>query len=595
MAKTQTPPSSTQGSAFEWPLVKRILSYTRPYRWWFLLALSLTVMLSFLAPAVPYLFQLVLDGPTGEGDVEGVRFWFFVILGVMLVRAVVMYCNTLLTGWLGQIVINDIRNEVYRHLTSLRAKYFDTHPVGMLQTRTISDVQTLNEVFSQGIVNILGEILQLIMIFTVMMITSWKFSLVILSTVPLLLFASYIFKNAVRSAFQGVRKYVSVMNTFLQEHITGMLVTQIFSREKVESDKFREINKKHRDANLQSVLAFAIFFPVVEIIMALATALLVWYGTGSVLKDQISFGVLVAFIMYISMFFRPIRMLADRFNTLQLGMVSAERIFQVLDTDERIVDEGERVELPAHTDLEQREIRLDFEKVWFAYKDDEWVLRDVSFSVLPGQTVAIVGSTGAGKSTIINLLTRFYEINRGTIRLNGADITELKLSALRSKVGLVLQDVFLFSGTIYENISLNNPDITLEQAQEAARIVGADKFIQNLPGGYEYNVQERGATLSAGQRQLLAFARVLVYDPRILILDEATSNVDTESEELIQEAIEKVMHGRTSIIIAHRLSTIQKSDLILVMEKGKVIEQGNHQELLEMDGAYHRLYSLQYA
>jgi len=595
MAATPKGKESKKGSVFEWPLVKRILSYTRPYRGWFLLALLLTILLSFVAPAVPYLFQYILDNPTVKGDVSGVRNGILLIFGILIIRTVLSYCNTYLTGWLGQSIIHDMRRQVYDHITSLRAKYFDLHPVGQLQTRTISDVETLNNVFSQGIVTILGDILQLLVIFGVMLYTDLVLTLVVLSTIPILLFATYVFKNAIRSAFQNVRKYVSEMNTFLQEHITGMLVIQIFGREKVERDKFDKINEKHLDANLKSVMAFSIFFPVVEIITALATALLVWYGVGNVINESITFGTLVAFIMYIGMFFRPIRMLADRFNTLQLGMVSAERIFLVLDTEEKIENEGSTLTLPTLEGFKDDEVQIEFNKIWFAYKDTDWVLKDVTFKVAPGETVAIVGSTGAGKSTIINLLSRFYEINRGKICLNGVNISDMELSALRKNIGLVLQDVFLFSGSIYDNITLNNPDIPLADAQKAAQIVGADKFIQNLPDKYNYNVQERGATLSAGQRQLIAFARVLVYNPKILILDEATSNVDTESEELIQEAIDKVMHGRTSIIIAHRLSTIQKADLILVMDKGEVIEQGNHQELLEIEGTYRKLYDLQFA
>lgn len=591
MAQATTTP---KGSAFEWPLVRRILSYTRPYKGRFALALLLTLVLSALAPAVPYLFQFVLDNPTQTGDVQSVRYWIAVILGVMTLRAFLEYANTLLTGWLGQSIIHDLRRQVFGHITSLRAQFFDKHPVGMLQTRTISDVETLNEVFSQGLVSILGEMLQLIMIFAVMMVLSWKLTLVILTTIPILLFATYIFKNAIKAAFQGVRKYVSLMNSFLQEHISGMLVTQIFSREDVEAKKFDDLNRNHMVSNIKSILAYSLFFPVVEIVTALATALLVWYGVGNVLEGSITFGTLVAFIMYITMFFRPIRMLADRFNTLQLGMVSAERIFQVLDTTETIENDGTLVEIPSENGHSQKHIRIDFKRVWFAYKDDDWILKDVTFRAEPGQTVAIVGSTGAGKTTIINLLSRLYEINRGSICLNDTDISKLKLESLRGKIGLVLQDVFLFSGSIYENITLNNPAISLEAAQEAAKVVGAHKFIMNLPGGYDYNVQERGATLSAGQRQLIAFARVVAYDPAILVLDEATSNIDTDSEQIIQQAIDKVMRGRTSIIIAHRLSTVQKAGLILVMDKGKIIEQGSHSELLEMDGAYKRLYNLQF-
>ena len=584
-------PKNRQGSAFEWPLIRRIITYTRPYRIQFYLALGLTLLGSVLSPAVPSICQYILDGPTLTGDVAGVRTWVMLLIGVLLLQSGVMYANTYVTGWLGQSIIRDIRLQVYNHIISLRTRFFDTNPVGMLQTRTISDVETLNEVFSQGLVSILGEMLTLVFIFGVMLATSWKLTLVVLTTVPVLLIATSIFKNAVKVAFQNVRKYVGLMNAFLQEHITGMLVIQIFNREETEHKRFQELNQAHEDANLKSVLAYSIFFPVVEIVTALATALLVWYGVGSVLEGQVTFGTLVAFLMYINMFFRPIRMLADRFNTLQMGMVSAGRIFQVLDDNDILPDTGNLTSAPSSHPAAS----IRFEHVWFAYKEENWVLKDLSFNVQPGQKVAFVGSTGAGKSTIINLLSRLYDINRGTIFINDTDIRELKLESLRGMIGLVLQDVFLFSGTIYENITLNNPNISQQKAEEAAKLVGADRFIRNLPDGYLHQVQERGASLSAGQRQLIAFARVLVYNPQILILDEATSSVDTESEELIQKAIETVMQGRTSIIVAHRLSTIQKADQIMVMEKGRILESGTHTSLLAQSGMYHKLYTLQFA
>lgn len=579
-----------RGSAFDWPIIKRLLGYTRPYRGRFVLVLGLTLLSAGLSPLIPYVFQYTLDKPTIQGDVVGVRNMILLSLGLLGVRAFIMYLLTYLTGWLGQSVIKDIRIKVFDHITGMKLRFFDKNPVGMLQTRTISDVETLNDIFSEGIAHILEELLTLIFILVVMLATDWKLTLVVLTSVPILLVATYIFKNAVKAAFQGVRKYVSLMNTYLQEHISGMLVIQIFNREKVEYDRFENLNREHEKANLSSVTAYSIFFPVVEIVTAIATALLVWYGVGNVLNSAITFGTLVAFLMYINMFFRPIRMLADQFNTLQMGMVSAERIFKLLDIDERIPNEGT---LPAP--VKGSPLKIDFDKVSFAYIEQDYVLRDVSFSVNSGEKVALVGATGAGKSTIINLLTRFYEINRGTISINGHNIEDYELSQLRQLVGLVLQDVFLFSGTVYENISLYNPAITLEQAMRAAEVVGADDFINRLPGGYMYNVQERGATLSAGQRQLIAFARVIAFDPSILILDEATSNIDTDSEEIIQAAIDKVLYGRTSIIIAHRLSTIQKADQILVMEKGHIIERGNHQSLLDLEGAYHRLYTLQFA
>lgn len=583
--------TEVKGSAFEWPLIRRILSYVRPYRWQFFLALFLTISLSIVTPVIPYLSQYILDNPVPKGDVEGVRFWIMVILGVLVMRGILMYFSGILTGWLGQTIIRDIRNQVFRHVQGMRLSYFDKTPVGTLQTRTISDVETLNDVFSQGMVDILGQILQLIAIFAMMLFISWQLTLVVLTTVPLLLWATYIFKNKVKSAFQGVRKYVSLMNAFLQEHITGMLITQIFNRENKESERFRELNKGHRDANLNSVLYYSVFFPVVEIITALATALLVWYGTGRVLDGTVSFGVLVSFIMYINMFFRPIRMLADRFNILQLGMVSAERIFKVLDTDAQIEDIG-TLKAP---DSGAEGVSIEFERVNFAYEPPEWILKDVSFRLEPGKKLAIVGSTGAGKTTVINLLARFYEIQRGTIRINDTNIRDMQLKELRGMIGLVLQDVFMFSGTIYENITLNSVSISREAAMEAAKAVGAHDFIMKLPGGYDYQVQERGATLSAGQRQLIAFARVLAFDPGILVLDEATSNIDTVSEELIQKAMNRVLRGRTAIIIAHRLSTIQSADKILVMSKGQIEEEGDHQELLAKNGMYHRLYQLQYA
>lgn len=578
------------GSAFEWPLIKRLLSYIRPYLGYFIFGLGLTVILSILGPAVPYLFQRILDEPVAQGDQQGLLNGILIVIGIMTARALFAYINTYLMNWLGQSVIRDLRTKVFNHITSLRLKFFDHTPVGTLQTRAISDVETLNNVFSDGIVQILGEILQLIAILVIMFFTSWRLTLVALVTLPILIWATVIFKNKIKVAFQGVRKYVSSINAFLQEHITGMMVTQIFSREKVEMEKFKGLNEKLETANLDSVLYYSVYFPAVEIISALGLALLVWFGTGNVLNDTITFGMLVAFIMYIAMFFRPLRMLADRFNTLQLGMVSAERIFKILDTTEVIDNDGTT---PA-VDIDKKQLELEFDRVSFAYNDQDWVLNDVSFKVGRGQKVAIVGSTGAGKSTIINLLSRFYEINRGHIRVEGTDISHFDKAQLRSMIGIVLQDVFLFSGSVHENITINNAEVTREQVVAAAKMVGAHEFIEKLPGGYDYDVQERGATLSAGQRQLIAFARVLVYDPRILVLDEATSNIDTESEEMIQTAIEKVMHGRTSIIIAHRLSTIQKADLILVMDKGRVIESGNHQELLGINGLYKRLYALQF-
>ena len=579
------------GKVFDGVLVGRLLRYTKPYRGYFFLALLFTVSLSILAPVMPFLFQRLLDDPVAHGNIPGVQKMIIMIIGVLVLRTALQYGNTYLTNWLGQSVIRDIRNQVFRHILSLRLKFFDKTPVGTLQTRAISDVETLNNVFGQGIVQIMGELLQLVAIVIFMLSTSMRLTLAALVTLPIMIWATIIFKNKIKVAFQKVRTFVSKINAFLQEHITGMLVTQIFNREDQEFNKFDGLNKNLRNANLDSVRYYSVFFPVIEIISSIGLAVLVWYGTGSILKGYASFGLLVAFIMYIQMFFRPLRMLADRFNTLQLGMVSAERIFKILDTNEKIPESGS--EIIEKTNDEP--VHIYFNNVHFAYNEPEWVLQDVSFEVCNGETVAFVGSTGAGKTTIINLLTRLYDIQKGSITLNGTKLTDYTKDSLRNLIGLVLQDVFLFSGSIRDNITINNPDIPQEAIIEAAKIVGAHDFIMKLPGGYDYDVRERGSTLSAGQRQLIAFARVLVYDPKILILDEATSNIDTESEELIQQAIEKVMKGRTSIIIAHRLSTIQKADKIMVMDKGKVVESGNHQSLLAKDGLYKRLYTLQFS
>lgn len=533
------------------------------------------------------MIEYTVDKYIAFDDLQGLELMILLMLIALLLEVFVKYMHTYYTNVLGQSVVRDMRVDTFNHLTSLRLKYFDRTPIGTLITRNVSDLETIGDVFSQGLIIIIGDILQIITIMLVMFYTDWELTLVVLAPIPLLMLATYIFKEAIKSSFQQVRTEVARLNAFLQEHITGMSVVQLFAREKQEMEKFRTINGRHRDAHIRSNLYYSIFFPVVEIVSALSLGLLVWYGAGSVLQGVTSPGVLVSFLLYINMLFRPIRELADRFNTLQMGIVSADRIFKVLDTKEQTPDEGtyapERV---------QGAIR--FDRVWFAYTDEQYVLKDISFSVRPGETLALVGATGAGKSSIINLLNRFYEINRGTIEIDGRNIREYRLDALRSSIATVLQDVFLFSDTVHNNISIRNPGISREQIVQAAREVGADQFIERLPGGFDYNVMERGATLSAGQAQLLSFIRALVYDPAILILDEATASVDTETEELIQRAILRLMEGRTSIVIAHRLSTIQHADNILVLDRGEIVEQGTHQELLKLDGNYKRLYDLQF-
>ncbi len=589
--------ASKSGKVFDRAITGRLISYTRPYRTYFILALALTLVISVLTPLTPILVERILDGPVSQGDAYGLRQWVLILLLVLMAQGVVYYFNTYLTAWLGQAVIRDMREQIFRHILQLRLAYFDKTPVGRLQTRAISDIETLNNVFSSGLVQIIGQIFLIIAIMVFMLISDWRLTLVVLSVIPLMFLATWVFKNYVKAAFQGVRNAVSNMNSFLQEHITGMQIVHIFGREKKEAEKFDEINKELRKEHIASVMAYSIYFPVIEIITALATALLVWYGANRAM-DGLQFGTLTAFIMYLSMFFRPLRQIADQFNTLQLGMVSAERVFQVLDTEEFIVPPHERkpeFKLNKGAGQEhEKGIPVTFEHVSFAYKDEDWVLKDVSFEVGAGKNIALVGSTGSGKSTIISLLSRFYEIQKGKILVGGKDIQQLSLEELRQKVGVVLQDVFLFSGSIRDNITLNNADIPQERVIEAAKQVGAHDFIEQLPGGYDYNVRERGATLSLGQRQLIAFARVMVFDPSILVLDEATANIDTESEEIIQQALELVMRGRTSIIIAHRLSTIQKADLIIVLSKGEIEESGSHQELMELQGAYFRLHELQF-
>jgi len=565
----------------------RLAKYMRPYQGIFWVSVVLTILLAAVAPALPMLIEYTLDNYILNGQYEGLNSMLIVMLALLVGQTIIRYFHTLMTNTLGQSVIRDIRIQVFEHITNLRLKYFDNTPIGRLITRTISDLETIANIFSEGLIQIIGDLLQLVVILGVMFYTDWRLTLIILVPMPLMLWATYIFKEAMKSAFQDVRLWVSNLNTFLQEHISGMAIIQYFAREEQEMKKFDAINKEHRNAHVRANWYFSIFFPVLEIIIAIATGLLVWYGSKQVLADVISPGVVVAFLMYINMIFRPIRELIDKFNTLQMGMVSAERIFEVLDTNEFTPNTG--TYRPEHIRGE-----IEFKNVWFAYNEEKWVLKDVSFKVQPGETLALVGATGAGKSSTINILSRFYEIQKGQILLDGVDIREYELTFLRKNISTVLQDVFLFSDTVKNNITLQNPHITDEQIINAAKRVGAYDFIMRLPNGLDYKVQERGATLSAGQAQLVSFIRALVHDPRILILDEATSSIDTETEILIQSAIDNLMEGRTAIVIAHRLSTIQKADKIIVLEKGEMKEMGSHQELLALDGYYRKLYDLQF-
>ncbi|UOQ73424.1 ABC transporter ATP-binding protein [Hymenobacter cellulosilyticus] len=583
----QATTATKTGNIFDWQVLRRLMTYVRPYQRVFYFLIFLTVATAALGTLRPFLIQRMVDVSIEQGDMLGLNKMFGLLLILLVAHALVSYLQTYFGGWLGQYIVRDIRVDLYKHILDLRLKFFDRTPIGVLVTRNISDVETLSDVFSEGLAAMIGDILQLLFIMGFMFWIDWRLTLVSLSVIPPLLYSTYVFKEKVKTSFQEVRTAVANLNSFVQEHLTGMNVVQIFNNEEREYRKFKAINQEHTRANIRSVLYYSIYFPVAEVLAAVGVGLLVWYAAQGQIEGTISKGALIAFIMYNALFFRPIRQIADRFNTLQLGLVSTERLLKLLDSKELIADNGTYAPAQLQGDVK-------FDKVWFAYNDEEYVLRDVSFEVKAGQTIAFVGATGAGKTSIINLLSRFYEINKGTIAVDGHDLREYDLKELRRHIGVVLQDVFLFAGTIQDNITLGNKDITEEQIWAAADLVGARRFIERLPGGLQYPVMERGATLSVGQRQLISFVRAMVYQPRIIILDEATSSVDSETEELIQQAIEKLMQGRTSLVIAHRLSTIQKADRIIVLDRGEIKEAGTHEELLRHGGFYQQLYQMQY-
>jgi ATP-binding cassette subfamily B multidrug efflux pump len=588
------------GKALDWKLLGRVMHYVKPYNKTFVIAAFLTIFLAAIAVVQPILIQRTLDVNILGNDYDGLVLMVGLMVAQLVIQTIAQYYQTYLTNALGQSVIRDLRKDVFNHITSLRLKYFDRTPIGMLITRTVSDLETIADIFSEGLISIMGDLLLVIAVIGIMLWQDWKLALITLIPMPLLFASTYVFKEAIKSSFQEVRTQVAQLNTFLAEHISGINIIQYFAREEQEMRKFRSVNMKYRDANIRSNWYYSIFFPVVEILFAICMALLVWYGCKRILTDQqisllsvdgekgVTIGKITAFIALLNMLFRPIRQLADKFNTLQMGMVGADRIFKVLDTDEVATDDGKLTPAVLQGEIE-------FNNVWFAYNDENWVLKDINFHIKPGETLALVGATGAGKSSTINILNRFYDIGRGEVKVDGHDIREYKVDYLRSKIATVIQDVFLFTDTIGNNISLNNTDITREEIIKAAKDVGAHDFIERLPGGYDYNVMERGATLSAGQAQLISFIRALVYNPAILVLDEATSSVDTETELLIQNAINKLMQGRTAIVIAHRLSTIQNADKIIVLDHGEIKEIGTHQELLRIDDGYYRkLYDLQF-
>lgn len=568
-------------------LVGRILNYTRPYKKLFYGSVIMTLALSALAIVRPLLISKALDDfVMTERNIDKLNYICLLMLGFLLLEAALQVVNIRITNLLGQNIVRDLRNQVYSHILHLKNTYFDNTPVGTLVTRAISDIESLNDVFSQGFIVIAGDIVMLLIFIGVMFGSNWILALLALSTIPLLFVATALFKRGVKKTFTMVRNAVAALNTFTQEHITGMRLVQLFNREEKELEKFKEINREHRTANIKSIFYYSVFFPVVEILSSISIALIIWFAGVKGKGYAFNLGDITFFVMMVNMLFRPIRMLADRLNTLQMGFVSAERVFKVLDTNEKIENAGTIKFVNVKTGIE-------FDRVWFAYRNEHFVLKDVSFRIPAGQTVALVGSTGAGKSTIINLLSRFYEYNKGRILIDGTEIRDLDLKSLRKNTGVVLQDVYLFNDSILNNITLNNPEIDFEKVVEATKKIGLYEYILSLPGGFNYRVTERGQNLSAGQRQLIAFIRAFVYQPAIFILDEATATIDTQTEQLIQKAVEKISEGRTSIIIAHRLSTIKHVNKVLVFEKGEVIEEGSIPELLAKESRFKKLYELQ--
>lgn len=569
-------------------LLFRIISLAFPYKSLFYSSIFLSLFLAPISIIRPYLVQVTVDDFIVKENFWGLHYMILILCFFLFIEAILSYLFTYVTGLLGQSIIKDLRIKVFSYILQKRVTYFDQTPVGNSTTRTISDIETINTVFSEGVITIVSDILTMIFVLGIMLYSSWSLTLVCLITLPFLLWSSYWFKEAVKKSFEQIRSQVSIMNSFLQERISGMKIVQIFNAEKQEMDKFKIINKKYTEANVKSIFYYAVFFPIVEILSAASLGLMVWYGAGEIMRNELSIGVLVAFPLYLGMLFRPVRMLADKFNSLQMGMVAANRVFELIDNQKENQKNG-------NLQIQSLQGKIEFKDVYFTYQQDleddkqpYWTLEQISFELSPGKSLAIIGSTGAGKSSIINILNRFYEISKGEIRIDDYKLQEIEIGSLRKRMAVVLQDVFLFSGTIMENITLRDPFITEEKVIAAAKAIGADTFILKLPGTYNYQVMERGATLSMGQRQMISFVRALVRDPDILILDEATSSVDPESEQMIQNAIIKLTEKRTSLIIAHRLSTISQVNEILILEKGKIIEKGSPEILLSQSDGYYK-------
>ncbi|MCZ2458682.1 MAG: ABC transporter ATP-binding protein/permease [Chitinophagales bacterium] len=571
-------------------LLRRVFHYAAPYKKKFIISVALAIVLAVITPIRPMLIQLTVDKYIAHSLINMVILITIIQIGLILVETALRFTFSFITAWLGQAVVRDLRVAVYKKILGLNLSQFDRTPIGTLTTRTINDIESINNIFSDGLIPIIADLLSIICVLAYMFSRDWQLTLISLIPFSIMIIATYYFKESVKRSFFRVRNAVAALNAFVQEHLTGMQVVQAFAAEEKEFGKFKKINREHRNANISAIFAYSVFFPVVEIVLALSIGLIVWWTAKEALilhKDEQ--GTVVAFLLCLNLLFRPLRVIADKFNVLQMGIVASERVFKILDNKDFIKESDESAYAP-----ESVKGKISFENVSFAYNDENYVLKNINFKVNAGETVAIVGHTGSGKTTIISLLNRLYQIQKGAIKIDDIKIEDYNLDILRRNVGVVLQDVFLFSGTVMDNITLRNPDIPKDKVIEASKLIGMHDFIMRLPGGYDFNVMERGATLSLGQRQLLSFIRALLYNPAILILDEATSSVDTESEQLIQRAIATLIKGRTSIIIAHRLSTIRKANMIIVIDKGEIKEMGNHDELMEKQGYYYKLYRLQF-
>ena len=575
------------GKVLDLTLLFRVIAFAKPYKKQFIIATISAILLSFLGPIRPMLINYAIDNFIIISDPENLLKITVLLIALLFCEGFIQFFYIYLSTWIGQNVILDLRKKIFKHIVSLKMSYFDKTPIGTLVTRAVSDIETIADIFSQGLLVIIAELLKLVIVIFFMFYTDWRLSIIALLTIPVLLFATAWFKRNIKASFQAVRDKVSSINSFVQEHIVGMNIVQIFNREKAEFEKFKQINSEHRDAHLRSIFYYAVFFPVVEVLSAVSIGLVVWYGGEGIISGKdITIGEIIAFILFIQMMFRPIRQLADRFNVLQMGIVGSERVFRVLDTDDKINDEG-KIEV---ADLNGE---ISFENVWFRYKKDQWILKNLNFNIESGKFLALVGHTGAGKSSIIRILNRFYEIEKGKIKIDNISIDDLTLNSLRDNIALVQQEVFLFSDSILNNISLYQENILKSDIIKASKEIGVHDFIMSLPNGFDYVVGERGVTLSSGQRQLIAFLRVYIRNPKILILDEATASIDSSTEALLQNALVKLSKNRTTIVIAHRLSTIVNADKILLLDEGAILEQGNHKSLLDLKGEYFKMYENQ--